>query len=242
MNNDEAKFILSAYRLGGQDASDPRFQEALEQLKHDPELAKWFAEQRAFDQSVRRQLLTATPVPPDLRATLLAARNIVRPAPAWHRFAWITAAAACFAVLLISVFVWNGEEKQHASLFDRLASTSQLNAAHVTVMSDDLTKIQQWLKAQSAVARFDLPRGLQDWAPMGCRIVDWNGMKVSMICFHGGAEKHVDLFVGNLPPGMTISRTPEATIVNGQVLISWQSGRQFYALTGMDHDSLSILL
>ncbi len=43
MNNQEAKLILQAYRLGGQDAADPLFQEVLEQLKRDPDLAKWFA-------------------------------------------------------------------------------------------------------------------------------------------------------------------------------------------------------
>jgi len=37
MNNQEAKFILAAYRPGGQDASDPLFAEALEQVRRDPD-------------------------------------------------------------------------------------------------------------------------------------------------------------------------------------------------------------
>jgi len=42
MDSGEAKFILSAYRPEGQDASDPRFAEALEQVRRDPILQRWF--------------------------------------------------------------------------------------------------------------------------------------------------------------------------------------------------------
>ena len=56
MNTQEAKFILQAYRPGGEDAGDPQFAEALAQAKLDPELAKWFAEQLAFDAAASRAL------------------------------------------------------------------------------------------------------------------------------------------------------------------------------------------
>ena len=42
MNNQEAKFILGAYRPGGRDAVDPMFSEALAQAGRDPELRAWF--------------------------------------------------------------------------------------------------------------------------------------------------------------------------------------------------------
>jgi hypothetical protein len=38
MDNREAKFVLSAYGPGGQDAGDARFAEALEQVRRDPML------------------------------------------------------------------------------------------------------------------------------------------------------------------------------------------------------------
>ena len=52
MNNEEAKLILQAYRPGGQDANDPRFREALEQARRDPELARWFANEQALDSRI----------------------------------------------------------------------------------------------------------------------------------------------------------------------------------------------
>ena len=56
MDNQEAKFILSAYRPGGQDASDPRFAEALEQARRDPVLERWFSESIAFDAAMTEKL------------------------------------------------------------------------------------------------------------------------------------------------------------------------------------------
>lgn len=51
MNNDEAKFLLSAYRPGGRDAADPSVAAALDQAKRDPALASWFERQQAHDRS-----------------------------------------------------------------------------------------------------------------------------------------------------------------------------------------------
>ena len=61
MDNEQAKLILQAYRPGGEDAEDPFFSEALDRARLDPELAKWFAEQRAFDEAMRKALQTRIP-------------------------------------------------------------------------------------------------------------------------------------------------------------------------------------
>jgi thiol-disulfide isomerase/thioredoxin len=74
MNIEEAKLILSAYRPDGQDAGDPQFQEALELMKHDPELDRWFAEAQAWDTRVADKLRQAASTPPELKSELLAQR------------------------------------------------------------------------------------------------------------------------------------------------------------------------
>jgi len=91
MNNQEAKFILAAYRPGGQDASDPLFAEALEQVRRDPELATWFEAEQHFDAAMSEKL-KGEPVPPELRANILAARKIVRPSHWLRPRAWMAAA------------------------------------------------------------------------------------------------------------------------------------------------------
>jgi hypothetical protein len=78
MSNDETKLILRAYRPGGQDASDPLFAGVLAQVRHNRELQKWFAEECVFDLHFQVKLRKAIAIPPDLKANLLAMRNIVR--------------------------------------------------------------------------------------------------------------------------------------------------------------------
>ena len=61
MNNNEAKFILSAYRPGGRDAGDPGMATALAQAKSDPVLGAWFARERAHDAAVAWKLRAVVP-------------------------------------------------------------------------------------------------------------------------------------------------------------------------------------
>src|SRR5437867_8043687 len=78
MDNREAKFILNAYRPGGEDASDPLFAEALVQAQRDPVLARWFNESIAFDTAVTEKLCDVA-VPADLRENILAGVKVTRP-------------------------------------------------------------------------------------------------------------------------------------------------------------------
>jgi hypothetical protein len=71
-----ARQLLSACRVGGQDAGDPRFREALERLNRDRELAKWFAEEQSADRKLAERI-RSFPVPPGLKSRLLA--NARRP-------------------------------------------------------------------------------------------------------------------------------------------------------------------
>ena len=72
MNSEQARFLLRAFRPGIDRVDAPEFREASEQLRHDPELAAWFARETAIDDVLRAKLVTATPVPGDLRERLLA--------------------------------------------------------------------------------------------------------------------------------------------------------------------------
>jgi hypothetical protein len=74
MNNQEAKLILQAYRPGTQDASDPAFAEALEQVWRNPELHEWFSDQCAYDARIHDKLKEAIAIPADLKVRLLALR------------------------------------------------------------------------------------------------------------------------------------------------------------------------
>jgi hypothetical protein len=96
MNSQEAKTILEMYRPGHGNVADPRLAEALEQVRRDRGLGRWFEEQRAFD-GLMAGSVKSIPVPADLKASLLASRKIVR-LPLWRDG---RARAAMAAVILI---------------------------------------------------------------------------------------------------------------------------------------------
>src|SRR5438046_1604685 len=104
MNTQEAKFILQAYRTGGEDANDPQIAEALDQVKRDPELARWFAEQMSFDTAAVRAL-KEVPIPGPLRETILLGHRVIKPQLWWKRPVW-WAVAASFLILLSLTGSW----------------------------------------------------------------------------------------------------------------------------------------
>jgi len=73
MNSHEAKRLLEMLRPGEVDSADPRFAEALQQAETDPELSRWFADQKQFDRAFA-SALKDVPIPADLRQTILANR------------------------------------------------------------------------------------------------------------------------------------------------------------------------
>src|SRR5262245_19685517 len=108
MKNEEAKFILSAYRPNGQDANDPMFTAALEQARKDPALAKWFEFEQKFDRAMTAKLGAVMP-PEGLRAAILAgARVSGTPSRAWwQQPKWLALAASVVALLSVgTVAFW----------------------------------------------------------------------------------------------------------------------------------------
>jgi hypothetical protein len=76
MNKDEIRKILSVYRPGGQDASDPVIASAKANLEKDLELAQWFAEEQEFDRKFAKAI-TGIPIPTGFRTRLMAPRGLV---------------------------------------------------------------------------------------------------------------------------------------------------------------------
>lgn len=84
MTNNDAKRILAAYRVSGQDAGDRRFQAALERARGDAELGKWLAESLAGDIPIAEKRRRHTHPPALLKAELLGLRRMISPRPWWR--------------------------------------------------------------------------------------------------------------------------------------------------------------
>jgi len=234
MNNQEAKLILQAYRLGGQDAANPQFHEALEQLKRDPELADWFAQERAIETRVQAKIREAMKPPAHLKADLLTQGRIVRPRAWWQQPKWL-AAAASVAVLGIvgAVWSWQRREPEFAAFRQAMVQNALHAKEHVSFETHKLADIQHWLKNRNMDTNFDLPVGLRANQTEGCRVVDWNGHKVTLICYVFDGKDHLDLFVLDGVPlrGFTPSQTPQFAQADGLMTATWTQGRKTYLLT-----------
>ena len=222
MNNQEAKFILSAYRPTGEDAAGTQFAEALKQMSRDPALANWFADQRAFDQA-NSDALCSIPVPADLRGNILAGAKIS------HRRFWPTrpvllAIAAGIMLLATVTGVWTRQSRLETWQKDALAFIPTLEAGQSKFdhEANDGRALQEWLVAQHSPSVDAMPGALQALPALGCKTISSDGRPVSITCFRlrGGAVVHLvvtDATDLNHAP----SRQPRFAKANGWMIATW---------------------
>lgn len=228
MNNDEAKFILSAYRPTGDDASDPRFAEAITQAERDPELAHWFEAERRFDAAFANAL-EAVPLPRDLRAKILAGGEVSRPS-VWVTRRQVLALAAGIVLLAAAAGLWFNRvpgldrwQRDALTLISKLGSGS----TRFDLVNQDAAVLQEWLRERNAPAPEALPAALRSLPALGCKTIDSEGHAVSIICFKMGANESIHLVVTD---ENTLSRPPpsEPRFVreNGWATASWSAHGQ----------------
>jgi hypothetical protein len=242
MTNLEAKLILQAYRPSGEDAADPFFREALEQVERDSELKKWFASEMAWELIIRSRLETAVPIPRNLKANLLALQKLERPVPWWLN---LVKFATATAVVTLAIFAGFMLVRPHGKSLDSFQQNMTLCSLqqedHVTYEPRDLSKIEEWLQGNGMATNFDLPPELQAVGAQGCRVIDWNKQKVTMICFV--SEKmgeHLDLFVMENPNGAILREveTPRFAMKNGLVTACWSKHGKFYLLASKNREAI----
>ena len=198
MNSQEAKFILQAFRHNGADAREPHFQEALAQAERDPELSRWLQEDQKLFQLVHRSL-RSIPIPPDLKANILAGGKIVRPRIWWRQRASLAVAAGLALLLVWGGFWINRPSEGKQALFRaEMGVFLDLHLKSLDQESSDVQTLQTWLAGRDAPTQFALPAGLQGVPSLGCKVLQYQGAKVSLVCFRDGATL-LHLFVMERP-------------------------------------------
>jgi hypothetical protein len=182
MNNQEAKFILSAYRSNGVDAKDELFAEALRQAEQDPGLKAWLTKEQALDSILVAKLKEITP-PATLREAILAGAKVSRTHRTfWNRPQWISISAAAALLVVSAVTFWPkdavGDDSQLASfaLADIASANHGGHDGDVQAIQAVLGDPQLRLSSSRAV-NFEMMR-------RGCRSVRVDGREVFEICFN----------------------------------------------------------
>lgn len=183
MNNQEAKFILSAYRTSGEDAGTGEFALALEQVARDPDLAAWFSRQRSFDVAISDALCSVL-VPRDLRANILAGAKISR-RHFWPSRSALFAAAASLMLLAGIASFWTRQPHLDRWQSDALAILSSFGPGQPPFdhHGEDSRDLLRWLEAHNAPVPTNIPVALQSLPALGCKTIASGNKMVSIMCF-----------------------------------------------------------
>jgi hypothetical protein len=234
MNREEAQFILHAYRASGEDAHDPQFTDALALVRTDLDLAHWFAREQALDAAIAGRIRSVSP-PPELTNQLLLARKVIRPRPWWRKPASL-AAAASLALLISAASLWflrRSGETEFASFRGTMIEAYLDMSKHIDVMGLDDDELKQWLTEHCGQPGFVLPPRLADKGIIGCKVLEWHGHQVTLLCLKFGG-KHVDVFVVNESdlPGVSLSATPHFASEHNLTTATWRRAGKIYFLAG----------
>lgn len=180
--------ILSAYRTGDEQRHADDFNEAFQALENDTELENWFKEDQAFDDEFRAALGGfEAPAP----------KPIEEPTAEIKRFPFLKLAAAAALTLVLGGIGFNRydaiQNQKSAALVNEFregmagfaASSFELDA-----MNNDLNVLRELIVSKGGAQAPDLETIFVKGLPMGCKVVDWDGRKVSLYCF-GNAEGQV---------------------------------------------------
>ncbi len=185
MNNEQARFILQAYRPGGRDAADPAFAEALQQARSDPALGAWLTREQALDAAVAAKLRAVAP-PAELREAILAGSRVsFAPAQPRRLPAWLAAAAALALVVTgLTTYRLASGSRGRAAL-DRLAAFALVEpeSAHTGPVAGRLGTFGAWLQNPANRISSGPPVDSAQLRQMGCRAVNVAGHEVFEICF-----------------------------------------------------------
>jgi hypothetical protein len=239
----QARTVLACYRPGLDDPRSEPFAEAMEQSRRDPELARWFEREMAFDAALGTKLRQA-PVPMGLESRILAGRPPAAPLAWWRRplVVFVPLAAVVIAAIAVVTIAWRTPATNFASYRGQMA-TLVAGDYKLDVEAGELRKLQEFFAQRHWPAEYAVPSSLQGYPLEGGMAVEWQGRKVSVICF--GAEdddsKDLWLFVTELDalPGAPSSTVPELAPAGKLMTASWSSAGKLYVFAGRgDEQSL----
>ncbi len=192
MTNQEAKFILSAYRPGGSDATDALFAPALAQAQQDPALGAWFAREHRHAATVAARLREITP-PAGLREAILAgARASGRAAERswWSRPMWMALAASVALLLGVGSALWWRSPSVQLGRLTAFAVNDTLHAQHGS-HGEAVGTLNALLSQPTTHLSGPLPVDFAALRATGCRTLRFAGHDIVELCFtRGDAEFH----------------------------------------------------
>ena len=257
MDKATIKMVLSAYRVGGQDAHDPIFAEALREAGQDPELTAWFEERQRFDETVIGTL-KRVPAPAGLKEMILlnaktkgGAFEVVdgEARSRWGRQAGsLLAMAACLALAFflgrqtlpnlrnaaprgIAAAARGGDGADRLAL-QAIDYTGKMPALQFVCF--DPVLVAHWVEEKASAMKMGevLDRPMSKLQMIGSSTAQWDGRPVIMIALQNGSEMAMLYIVraSDFPGASQGAVAGEIMEKDGWITKTGQSGEHLYVL------------
>jgi len=182
-------------------------------------------------------LMAGIEPPSDLRRRLMSLTP-EKQRSVWSLWPMALASAALVVICLLTFPRGPSLERAQTDLSSFLASDFELS-----VTGEPLDRLRSWLEAQHVPTGSDLPKELAAITPAGCRVIDWNGRRASLICFPttGGELVHLVIFEKGTFHGLPSS--PQMAAKGTWNMASWRSAEaDFLVFSKTDLESLQRFL
>jgi hypothetical protein len=262
MNSQEARLVLCACRPDGQDQNDPAMKKAMDCAEMDAQLASWFSREQTLDVALSAKVGSIV-VPETLKSEILAGARVAKPLLLRRRVSqWLTVAAA---VTLAAVVVWNLDAPR-GNQFSQFAgggltgpagvasfATFRTDAANAfaemqkvgftpDLRTNNVMQANNYLSERVGVSNSvnvgEVVDQLGDARLFGCRIVDWRGHKVSMLCLNReGEDAHLFVIHREALSELNDVKTKQIHTESGYPVTAWRDANNAYVLVGHKPDT-----
>lgn len=232
MTNDEAKFILRAYRANGRDAQDAAFTEALQQARQDPTLSAWFGREQTHDRVIAGKLGEIVP-PAGLREKILTGARMSRlRQPLQHRLTALIGLAASIAVVVTLADLWQGQRLAAAQAdLMRFTVSDTAHGDHFVEQGPLVRDMLALLASRDVALPGSLDIDIGALKRDGCRTVLFNGREAIEVCFgRDGTWYHLYIMDRGVLPGRIRGGSSAILSENGVAVAVWSDERYDYAV------------
>lgn len=239
MNREEARFILSSVHPDRIDQHDSHMAEALKFAENDDELRQWLASATEFDRAVTEKMAEVE-VPANLKTAITSGLRLAEGKTVSRRNALV--AAASVAAMLGSAAWWLADRQSgtdylltrfQSDILDELLALGPLD--HKTTDTDS---IANWLHGHGIDPDVNVPEVIDGRQPLGCKLLEWNGRKVSLICFMKPGEEETLMHVVTLsvPTGNSDTSSQHFRDRGNLSSVVWQQGNTVYLVAALGND------
>ena len=236
MTREQAQEILLLHRPGMSVESDLQIAEALRMLANDPELARWFDQQREFNALAKKQFAAIEP-PAGLKEKILVAaeKPVSRQTPLQRHPVWTMAAAV--VILMAAVSFWfsrRGEDAQTFANFHSRMSSFALRTYGMDIVTNNPAAVREYLSKSGAPADFALTPALEKLPVKGGGRLSWQNQPVAMMCF--GLTNNQTAFMFVIAERAVKKRGPEPAVSSDQNFssVTWSKDGKVYLLAAAE--------